>query len=135
LSAVLRASGENFDVDAFVAGCAWELDAIWRRGEPVFKTRPDGHTRVRSGLNYAVSVATFHEFAEQIEDAIAFLKEDGEEVRRLVAFDGVEGVVIDFGVAWCDVVAQSEEFPAQLVRLAGVCGISLGLSHYPVSGS
>jgi len=31
------------------------------------------------------------------------------------------------------VVAQSDRFPAELVRLAGRCGIAVELSHYPVS--
>ena len=66
-------------------------------------------------------------------DAVEFLTESAAEVRRLVAFPGVTGVVLDFGIAWRDVVAQSDQFPAELVRLAGSYGIALELSHYPVS--
>jgi hypothetical protein len=84
-------------------------------------------------LNVAVSEAGFHDFAAQVSDAVAFLLEHDAEVRRLVGFPGVAGVVLDFGLAWRDVAAQSDEFPADLVRLAGACGIALGLSHYPVS--
>jgi hypothetical protein len=51
----------------------------------------------------------------------------------LVGFPGVAGVVLDFGVAWRDVAARSNQFPADLVRLAGACGIALELSHYPFS--
>jgi hypothetical protein len=96
------------------------------------KTQPDGRKHTESGLNVVVSDAGFQEFAEQVEDAIEFLTDSAFEVRQLVAYPGVTGVVLDFGIAWRDVVAQSDQFPAELVRLAGGCGIALELSHYPV---
>jgi hypothetical protein len=68
-------------------------------------------------------------------DASDFLTESASEVRRLVASPGVTGVVLDFGIACGDVIAPSDYIPAELVRLAGACGIALELSHYPVSES
>ena len=133
MAAVLRASGPDFDVDAFVADCDWDIAKVFHRGEALLPgTKPDGRKREESGLNIVVSEAGFHEFAEQLEDAVEFLTESAPEVRRLVTFPGVSGVVLDFGVAWRDVVAQSDQFPAGLVRLAGALGIALELSHYPV---
>ena len=78
----------------------------------------------KSGLNVVVSKAGFNHFAEQVRDAIGFLTRNAAEVRRLVAFPGV---------AWRNVAAQSDEFPAELVRVAGSVGIALRLSRYPVS--
>lgn len=135
MAAVLRASGPDFDVDAFVAD-DWHIAKVFHRGEaPLPKTRPNGRKRQDSGLNVVVSEAGFHEFADQIEDAVEFLTDSASEVRKLVGFAGVTSVVLDFGIAWRDVVAQSDRFPAELVRLAGACGIALELSHYPVSDS
>jgi hypothetical protein len=134
LSAVLRASGPDFDVDAFVADCHWSVVKVFHRGEALLpKTKPDGRKRDESGLNVVVSEADSHQFKKQLRDAVEFLTESSAEVRRLVAFPGVTGVVLDFGIAWRDVVAQSDQFPAGLVRLAGATGIALELSHYPVS--
>ena len=134
LAVVLRASGPDFDVDAFVADCDWDIAKVFHRGEALLpKTQPDGRKREESGLNAVVSEAGFHEFAEQLEDAAEFLTKSEAEVRRLVTFPGVTGVVLDFGIAWRDVVAQSDQFPAKLVRLAGASGIALELSHYPLS--
>jgi hypothetical protein len=136
LAAVLRASGLEFDVDAFLAGSARHIAKVFHRGEPRLpRTQQDGHKSGESGLNVVVSEAGFHEFAEQITDAIAFLSESAREVRRLVEFPGVTGVVLDFGIACRDVVAKSDQFPAKLVQLAGAFGIALELSHYPVSGA
>jgi hypothetical protein len=84
-------------------------------------------------LNVVVSEAGFHEFAEQVRDAVEFLTDSAEEVQRLVNFRGVTGVVLDFGITWRDVAAQSDTFPANLVRLAGACGIAMELSHYLIS--
>ena len=136
MAAVLRASGPDFDVDAFVADCRWRIEKVFHRGDPrahLPDMRADRRKREESGLNVVISGAGFHELAEQVSDAVAFLSEHHAEVRRLVGFPGVAGVVLDFGVAWRDVAAQSDQFPADLVRLAGACGIALELSHYPVS--
>ena len=108
---------------------------MFHRGEAFLpETQPHGRKRESSGLNVVVSEAGFHEFAEQLQDALEFLTECATEVQRLVSFPGVTGVVLDFAIAWRDVVAQSDQFPAALVRLAGACGIALELSHYPVTG-
>ena len=134
MAAVLRASGSDFDVGAFVADCDWDIAMVFHRGEALLpKTKPDGRKREEPGLNFVVSEAGFHEFAEQLEDAVEFLTDSAAEVRRLVTFPGVSGVVLDFGIAWRDVVAQSDQFPGELVRIAGASGIALELSHYPVS--
>ena len=134
LSAVLRASGPEFDVDRFVASSNWQIDKVFHRGEAQRATaRPNGSKSEESGLNVLVSDADFHQFAEQLQDAVEFLTDSAAEVRRLVTFPGVTAVVLDFGTAWRDVVAQSDRFPAELVRLAGAAGIALELSHYPVS--
>ena len=61
---------------------------------------------------------------------------DGLGTGRLVEVqhgDGVAGVVLDFAIAMRDVAAQSDEFPAELVRLSGACGVALALSRYAVS--
>src|SRR4051794_7331971 len=69
LAAVLRASGPNFDVDAFVADCGWNISKLFHRGEALSaKTKPDGRERDESGVNVVVSEAGFHQFAEQVKD-------------------------------------------------------------------
>ena len=90
MAAVLRASGPDFDVDAFVTDCDWRIEKVFHRGEALLpQTRPDGRKRHESGLTVVVSEADFHEFAKTHNAA---------EVRRLVAFSGVKGVVLDFAI-------------------------------------
>jgi hypothetical protein len=133
VSAVLRAAGPEFDVDAFLAGCTMPVCHVYRRGEPLDPAHPGGRLNRLSGVSVEVSDAGFDEFAEQVADAVAFLWAEAGQVRRLVGWPGVEGVTLDFGLAWRDVVAQTDHFPAELVRLTGEMGLALELSHYPVS--
>src|SRR5207248_1274219 len=135
LATVLRASGLDFDVDGFLADCDWRIAKVFHRGEPLLpKTQLGNRKCAESGFNAIVSEAGFHEFTEQVEDAVDFPTDRAAEVRRLVSFPGVTGVVLDFALAWRDGAALSDQLPAELVRLAGACGIALELSHYPVSG-
>lgn len=99
---VLRASGPDFDVDAFLKGCPWPVSAIFRRG---VARVPSGRVAKESGFNFSVSDAGFDEFNRQKDEAIEFLKQNEAEIRRLVGFAGVTGVVLDFGIAWRDVAA------------------------------
>jgi hypothetical protein len=133
LSAVLRACGPDFDVDAFAADSAWSLGVTYRKGDrrrPA-SARPGGEVRDRSGFNMTVSEAGFDDLAAQVSDAVAFLRQHESEVVRLTRFPGVSDVAIDFGISGRDVAVQTDTFPAELVGLAGRCGIALTLSRYP----
>jgi len=133
MSAVLRAGGPDFDVDAFLVGCTLPVCAVHRRGEPVFPaSQPNGRRCPSSGVNVSVSDADFDEFAGQVEEASTFLRQNGEQVRRLCEFPGVEAVVLDFGITHRDVVVQCDRLPADLIRLAGQLGLAIEISHYPV---
>jgi hypothetical protein len=136
MSAILRAYGDHFNVDAFLAGCTLPVCAVKRRGEPIFPvSKPDGKRHTQSGVHVVASDADFHEFLRSVEEAILFLKVNGEEVRRLCEFPGVEGVTLDFGIARRDTYTQSDRLPAELVSLAGSMGLAIELSQYPVDES
>ena len=126
MSCMLRASGVSFDVDAFCGATSLPVAARHRLGEP----RRAGSTYSRSSVSVDVSDADFSDLPRQVADAIAFLERHAEEVRRLVAFPGVESAELDFGVAWRDVAAQFDSLPPPLVSLAGALGLGLTISHY-----
>jgi hypothetical protein len=133
MSTVLRAYGVDFDVDTFLDGCRLPILAVKRRGEQILPTsQPDGKRHEQSGMHVLVSDADFNEFPRQVEETVEFLRANAAEVRRLRDFPGVEGVVLDFGIARRDVVVQCDRFPAELVQLAGALGLEIELSQYPV---
>jgi hypothetical protein len=80
-----------------------------------------------------VSDRDFRDVDGQVRDAIGFLQANEPALRAIVSFPGVGLAILDFGVAWLDVAVQVDHLPAELLRLAGALGISVSLSHYPVS--
>ena len=128
MSCVLRAGGIEFDTEAYLADSPFANVVRHRRGEP----RWPGSSRLNraSGFNVTVSEAAMDDLATQIDDAIAFLDEHEDELRRLGSFEGVEEVEIDFAVAWRDLAAQSDWFPPELLWRAGALDIALRVSHY-----
>jgi hypothetical protein len=132
VSAVLRAYGDDFDVDTFLAGCTLPVCEVKRRGEPVFPaSQPNGRRHEWSGVHVSASNAEFDEFPRQAAEAAAFLRAEFEQVRRLCEWPGVEGVTLDFGVERRDVPVQCDILPAELVRVAGSLGLAIELSQYP----
>jgi hypothetical protein len=137
MSAVLRASGRDFDVDAFLVGSTLKPRSVYHRGESRFpgSTRPNGKRRDESGMNVPVSVTEFIDFPKQVAEATAFLLAETKEIRRLVTFPGVEGVELDFGIDRRDVAVQCDLLSADLIRAAGSLGLSIMLSQYDSPGA
>ena len=133
MGCVLRAIGTEFDVDAFLKDSPLSTEPAFRRGEPRVPGLPNGPARAASGFNVAVSQAGLDDLSAQVEDALRFLDENEDELRRLAAFPGVEEVCLDFAVRRRDVVAQSDLLPAELLWRAGALDIDLVLTHYAIS--
>jgi hypothetical protein len=133
MSCVLRASGQEFDVDGFLAQSPFKPEAVFRRGEPV-AAEPDSPARGAAGFNLTVSAASGDDLATQIEEATRFLDAHEDELRRLTGFDGVEVVFLNFGVSWRDVAVHTDVFPSDILWRAGALDISLAVSHYPLKG-
>jgi len=131
MSAVLRAYGAEFAVDEYVAGCKLPICAVIRRGEPVFpNTQPNGRRHEQSGVHIIVSDAEFEQFPQQVEDAIAFLNRENDQLRALCQFPGVEAARLDFGVARRDVAVQCDYLPPDLIRIASELGLGVEISLY-----
>jgi hypothetical protein len=133
MACILRASGADFDVGAFVATSALIPHSIWRRGEPRYpQARPDEERHATSGLRILASKAEFSDLALQIADAVEFLRQHRDAVRALAASEGVTSVLLDFGAEMSPPGWASFTFPPELLSLAGAAGVSVCLSVYPV---
>ena len=136
MSAVLRAYGEAFDVDAFLVGCTLPVCEVKRRGEPVLPaSQPNGRRHERSGLHVPASNAGFDEFPRQVAEATEFLRANFDQVRRLVEWPGVEQITLDFGIERREATVQCDVLPPELVRVAGSLGLAIELSQYPVGNA
>jgi hypothetical protein len=133
MTCVLRAIGSEFDVDTFLADSPLRPEAVYRKGEPVLSSAPQGGIRTASGFNLGVSQAGFDDLPGQVRDAVEFLDEYEDELRRLGKFPGVEAVVLDCGVRWRDVAAQTDVLPAELLWRAGALDIDITVTHYAIA--
>ena len=134
MSCTLRAIGTLFDVDAFLQTSALVADSVFHRGETRLAGVADGPRRSASGFNVAVSAAGPHRLDAQVDDAIRFLGEHEEELRRLGSFDGVEEVCIEFAVRRSEAAAQSDLFPADLLWRVDALDIDLLVTQYAIAG-
>lgn len=135
MSCVLRAKGESFDVAAFLASSPLQAATVYEKGDPLVPGGSPASTRRASGFNLTVSEAGLDDLEGQIHDAVEFLDECEDELRRLGRFPGVEEVSLDFGVRWREVAAQTDSFPSDLLWRAGALDLSLEITHYLVEES
>lgn len=132
MSTVLKAYGDDFDVDTYLNGCTLPVCAVKRKGEPVFpSSQPAGRRHIASGIHITVSDADFDDLAGQVAESIAFLQENAEQLQRLCRWPGIKLPVLDFGINRREAAVQCDCFPAELLRLAGELGIGIELSQYP----
>jgi hypothetical protein len=122
---VLRAWGDNFDVDKFLKTSDIDPCLVYhtddRRGMGTWGT---------NGFNAPFSDAEFEDIETQINDAIAFLQRYKSELKRLVGFDSVESVCLDFALRQRDAFMFSDSLPAKLLALADNLGIDIVMSYY-----
>ena len=132
MSCVLRASGTNFDVDEFLKTSSLDALAVFHSGEAQLRGTVATQRRTgQSGMNVSVSTREFSDLRGQIEDAIEFLKDNDQELKRLRDFAGLERMDLDFPVEDRDVVFQSDAFPPDLLSLLGALRIGLVVSRHP----
>jgi hypothetical protein len=125
---MLRAGGAEFDADAYLAASPFGEATRYHRGDPRWPGFKGTHRT--SGFKVTVSRAAVADLATQVEEAIAFLDEHEDELRRLGRFDGVEELELDFTVAWRDLAMQTDWFPPELLWRAGALDIALRMTHY-----
>jgi len=123
---VLRASGDHFDPQKFLNDSAFVPCNVFRKGERKAQNR----AWASSGFTVVVSEASGDNLAQQIQDAIEFLRMHKEEVARVMRFEGVEDVDLDFGVDRKNGFLQSSYLPPEVLTLAGALGIGVEISIY-----
>ena len=126
-----RAIGDEFDVDAFLAGSVLDPDQVFHRGKPspIIRSRPCEAT----GFTIHIS-REFGRLEDHIENVLSFLREYELELGRLSRYEGVTELSLDFGYERCpEAVIQCDYLPAELVALAGSLGVGIELSLYPAA--
>ncbi|MEI8010890.1 MAG: hypothetical protein WCI27_00210 [Candidatus Omnitrophota bacterium] len=133
MSCMLRVSGKNFNVDEFLLQTALHPCAVFVKGAPQYKSKPNGKKNECSGINIEMSGADFDQLEEQIRDVMMFLETNFQAIRNLVVFAGSDSKAeIDFAIAERRTCVQTDYFPPALLALPGMLGLGLRVSVYPV---
>ncbi len=130
---LLVIAGETLDVDAMLGNSSFTPCLIWRRGEPSSRRSAPPHRD--SGLKILVSGDT--DVRQQIRDAISFLRENTASLKRLIATNGAETAIIDFGWSFNyeHYPAQFRFFPIELLSECVSIGLSIEVSVYASSSA
>src|SRR5205085_10962622 len=123
---VLRASGDFFIPQSFLRDSIFQPCNVFLKGE----RRSESSVWDTSGITVPISEAELDDFEKQANDCVEFLRTNRDELFRLKAFEGIDDLRLDFGVARRKVFAQFQRFPSQLVELAGELGMGIDLSIY-----
>ncbi len=133
MSCVLRASGDDFDVDGFLAESNFEPCAVYHKGEQKHPLKKDNLV-ASSGFTLDVSEAGFDEFNQQVQDATRFISENHIELARLKSYPGIKSISLDFGVNNnFDAAAKFLRFPQELIQKVATLNIGLDISLYAIS--
>jgi len=133
MSCILRVFGKSLDVEALLAQLELKPDRVWRKGQPRFEARPNSRTSNDSGVTFVASKSDMTDFNTQTEEACTFLETHLAEIRTMVEYPDIEGVVLDFGIELRDVLIQNDYLPPKLIQVAAQAGIGIQLSHYACS--
>jgi hypothetical protein len=132
----LKASGDTFPVEEFLARTTLKIGSFCIKGKPrPFKSRLDGDCYDTSGLCVNVSGAGFHNFPGQVRSAIKFLTKNERELMRLAGFQGVREIVLHFGVFLGSMPGYATAdyvLPPALLRLAARLKTTIVITHYPI---
>ncbi|MGC4034689.1 MAG: hypothetical protein QM764_01920 [Chitinophagaceae bacterium] len=128
--------GKNLDIDALIAKSSLRGYSKRYKGQPVFKTKPNGKKSTHSSIRIQTSKSDFDNLEKQISDTIKYLKRHKNKLNIIRQTKEVDLAVLDFGICLRinkkEILTQSDRFPNQLLKLAGDIGLDIELSIYPI---
>ncbi len=135
MSCILTISGQNLDVDAFINKSKLRPYKKSYKGQPKFKSKPNGDKLSFSLLSIETSKADFDNLKKQIVDTIRYLKRNQGKLAHITSTKEIEYAVLNFGIDLridnMKILIQSEKFPNELLKLADDVGLDIELSIYP----
>jgi hypothetical protein len=127
-------SGVDFDVEEAIRHSPLhELAETWKRGQ-TFGLRGK-HSCKDSGFSVCIGGDDEADLDRQIADALVFLRDQSDEIRRLRAWPGVTKASLRFGEYWYPekTVARFSHFSSDLLLACGQLGLEIFLFEYLTS--
>jgi hypothetical protein len=125
MSVFFSATGDEFDVNAFLISSTLEPDNVFYRGQ---KSNPDSKASKTTGFSIYISDESA-KLDILAEAAFLFLQNHEVEFTRLVCCPGLTDITLDFHYDHRPEAAiQCDYLPAKLLALAGSLKIDIELS-------
>jgi hypothetical protein len=128
--------GKDLDIDAFLAKSKLRGFSKIYKGEPMFKSKPEGRKVEHSRVAIETSKADFNNLEKQIKDTIKYLKRHKDKLKIIKQTKETDLALLDFGINLRidkkKILLQSDRFPNELLKLAGDIGLDIELSIYPI---
>jgi len=122
------ATGENFQIDAFLKTSPLRPFSVFHKGEIPPKDNPQKEPRPDSGFALLVSDdANQEDLAAQVSAALDFLLQNEMELKRLRTL-GAEEMWFDFGLVPGQRLQTSTALPPELILEMGRFGMGLVFS-------
>lgn len=135
MACILRISGDDFDVDRFIAESEWkdvdsELLRVYHKGEFINTLNKRRH--VDSGFSITVSKAGFEDFEQQQRDAISFLSTYAKSFNHLREYHIDNWHCLDFGLDTFPPNRFSKTYiiSPELMRLCAEYNLEIYMSNY-----
>ena len=130
----LRIYTPDIDADALTELCPLKPSSVHRKGDPRRPSNPKRGFHTASGICVPVSDAEWDDLPGQVVDAIQFLTKHESWLKQAADLPGLSWFVLDFPsnlrIGDNDIVAQTDVFPSDLLRLAGNLGLGIELTTY-----
>lgn len=132
MSCTLTIVGKKLDIDTFISKTQLSPYKKSYKGEPSFKSKPEGEKLSYSLLSILTSEAGFDCFDQQVEDTLKCLKENKDKLTYISSTKEVESAALDFEIDLLieNELCQTNRLPSALLKLAGNLGIDIQLSVY-----
>ena len=134
MSCILTFSGITLDINKLVFESGLKPFNKWNKGEPLYRSKPNGKQKDNSGISLETSLSNFDEPAKQIEETITYLESNRESLLIAAEFRGVDHAYLDFGfnsrLNFEKVIVQVDVFPRRLIKISGILGLSIHVSNY-----
>jgi hypothetical protein len=90
--------GENLDIDTFLSKSKLRGFTKIYKGEPRFKSKPDGRKVEHSRIAIQTSDADFDELDRQIKETIRYLKRNKDKLSHIKQVKEIDLALLDFGI-------------------------------------
>ena len=98
MSCVLRFYGKNLEVEKLTSNLKVKPYLISKKGDPVYKNKPNGPKSKSALVCFLASKAEFYQLEKQIKDATKYLTKNKIELKKIALNKFTKSAVLDFGI-------------------------------------